>query len=118
GPVAGIAVTASRREGAGQVAPGRDTVGFVEGARPPGDITESRGGAFDVTVEAVDHGGVVPATAGHRPARRREVVVGDDWGDAVVEAGLAHPPVVVEGGLGELAFGRLDTAPLDREAIG
>jgi hypothetical protein len=59
----------------------------------------------------------LPAAPGRQPARGGEVVEGDDGVDAPLPQPGALAPVVLEGGPGELALGRLDPAPLDREAV-
>src|SRR5262249_28892100 len=62
--------------------------------------------------------GLGPAAARRHPARRREVVEGDDGRDTVLQARRAHATVVVEMGAREVAVLRLDAAPLQREAVG
>ena len=61
--------------------------------------------------------GLPPSSVG-QPGRRREVVECHDGADAAFAAGRADAAVVVERGEGELAFGRLDAAPLQREPVG
>ena len=59
-----------------------------------------------------------PAAVVHQPARHREVDERDDRGEAALAAAVDDPPVVVEGGAGELALLRLDPAPLEAEPVG
>ena len=118
GEVADVLVLQARRVDADGVAQHGDDVGLVEGAGPSDEVAEMGDGALDVAGEALGRVGSLPAAAVGEPARRREVVEGDHRGDAALVTGRAHAPVVVEGGRGELPFGGLDPAPLQREAVG
>ena len=73
--------------------------------------------ALDEAGEALGGVGRLPPAAGGEPQRGREVVERDDGEDPVAVTGRAQPPVVLERRDGELAFGRLDAAPLEREAV-
>ena len=59
-----------------------------------------------------------PAAVVHQPAGHREVHERDDRVEPRSRHAVDHPPVVVEGGAGELALLGLDPAPLEAEPVG
>ena len=110
-------VAPSGREGAGEVAEHGDDVGLVERATPADEVAERLRRRAAEAGEAIGRLRLLPAAVVRHPTGRREVVEGDDRRDAVLVARRAHPAVVVECGLGELALLRLDATPLDREPV-
>ena len=106
-----------RREHPRMPAHGRHNVGFVESAGACHDV--AKGFCHDGTEPAETLNGKVgfPATLRGEPLRRREVMERDDR----VHASLAQPEalrsVVRQSGPRELALGRLNAAPLHREAV-
>ena len=102
-----------------------DVVITVGGTIPADDIGElKRLGVAEVPRRALAEArepigglGVRPTAARRRPARRREVMEGDDRRDAARAARAAHAEVMIERRGRELAVLGLDPAPLEREAV-
>src|SRR5207247_3158407 len=115
-PQVGVAFAGG--EEAVEVAEGGHDVGLVQRAGAAHHVAQVGRGARREAGEAVGGLRVGPAAAGGEPAGRREVVEGDDRLEAVLAAGRAHAPVVVERRAGELPVLGLDAAPLEREAVG
>ena len=114
---AGVGVAPARREHPGQVAAAGHHVGLVDRAGHADAPAEVRHDPLAVAGEPVGGRGRRPAALPGDPAGRREVVERHDRRDPAPEQVVAHPGVVVEGGDAELALGRLDAAPLQREAV-
>ncbi len=113
-----LAVATARREHAAHVAHEAHDVRLVDRAGACDEIADVPGRLLAEAAEAIDDRWVGPATVDGRPPWGREVMEGHRRFETVLEAGRADPPVVVEGGGGELALLRLDAAPLDREPVG
>ena len=94
-----------------------DHVRLVDGAGPSDEVAQVGRRPLDEAGETLGGVGRLPSTAGGEPQRGREVMEGDDGDDPVAVAGRAQPPVVLQRGNGELAFGGLNPAPLQREAV-
>jgi hypothetical protein len=73
--------------------------------------------AVAVAGEEFRGAGAFPAAALQEPQRGREVVEGHHRCQAVLPARLQHPPVMVQGGHGKLAFLRLDPRPLQGKPV-
>ena len=99
------------------VAHGGDHIGLVQRASQPDQVAQVLSGPFAVPGEAIDRLRGFPGTGIGQPPRMGEVVEGDHGRDPVLPAGGRHPSVVLEGRARELALFRLDTAPLQREAV-
>ncbi len=95
-----------------------DDVGLVDGAGPSDQVTEISGRPLHEAGKALGGVGCLPSPAGGEPQRGREVVEGDDGQDPVAVTGGTHSAVVLQRGDGELPFGGLNAAPLQREAVG
>ena len=77
---------------------------------PPGPVAEAR--------EQLGSVRRLEAAARGEPARDGEMVEGHHGCEAARTAGLQHPDIMVEGGVGESARLRLDPGPLDPEPVG
>ena len=106
-------VAPARREEAEAIAELGDDVRLVERADAADEIAEVTRGAAAEAREPLGGDRLRPAAARRQPARRREVMEGDDRHDAARAARGAHAPVVLERGARELAVLGLDPAPLE-----
>src|SRR5262249_9023587 len=118
GALAKIGIACSGRENAAQIAHGRDDVRLANRAGAPYQVTEGRRRALTEPREVIRRRRLDPAAAGGHPARRREVVAGDDGLDAVLAARGAHAAIVLERSAREFAGLGLDPAPFEREPVG
>src|SRR4029077_1161813 len=109
-PPAEIRVARAGWEERVEVSHRRDDVRLVQGTGTGEQISQVRGGARAEAGEALRGLGRGPAAARGHPARRREMVEGDDRREAVLTAGGAYPPVVLERRPRPLALLRLDAA--------
>src|ERR1700689_1492626 len=95
------------------VSPEADEVELVDGARIAEEITEMGGSPGHEAGELLRGvRGLPPAERGE-PVRAGEVVEGHHGQNVPFAARCADPAVVLQGRVGELAFGRLDPAPLE-----
>ena len=115
--LAAVVVLDPRGEDADAVAHGGDHIGLVQRPSQPDQVAQVLSGPFAVPGEAIDRLRGFPGTGIGQPPRMGEVVVGDHGRDPVLPAGGRHPSIVLEGRARELALFRLDTAPLQREAV-
>ena len=92
-------------------------VGFVDRAGVGDQIAKCLAGAFAIAREAVDRFRILPSAVAREPERRGEMVERHHRHDAFREAAGDHAAVMIERGLGEEAFLRLDARPFDGEAI-
>src|SRR5216684_2093819 len=117
-PCGALVALHARRIDAQHVAAPAETLGLVDGARVADHVAECASRALAVAFEQPGEARVREPSQLVDPQRQREVMEGEDRSHAVLEAGLEHPPVVVELGCRELAIGRLDPRPLDPKPEG
>ena len=105
----------ARRVDAQHVAAPAQALRLVDGARVADHVAERASGPLAVALEQLRESRVREPAQLVDPDRQREVVEGEDRRDAVLVAGVEHPPVMVELGGRELTAGGLDACPLDAE---
>jgi hypothetical protein len=92
-------------------------VDFVNRADRFDQVAQVVGDFLGITAEFNGRVHVLPSTLADEPARRSEMVIGDNRFQAICQTGFAHAAIVIEGGGGETAVFRLHPRPLHRKAI-
>ena len=106
-----------RREHSVAITHHRDNVWLIDRAAHANEITECLANLLGVATQPLNNLWCFKATGVRDPLRQREVVQGHHGHESAGNAGLEDASVVVQRGTRELAFGRLDTGPLNGEAI-